>query len=287
MLLALHAAPGGAWWRGGGTWQTDRRGAFLRDAGGRRVPWPDVHFLPVVYSSFFTSGFAAFSAYLHARGIRHVALATAADVDGYEAASRVAVPVGDAASPLAVLLHPRMREGLSFTHATAIVTLEPLDGLGTETQVRARVLRRYASAADADADRPVKLVYAMRAGWGALSDVRASVEAETGYFAAATREWWSALTHTVPGLTSAKAYKQATVSVDDMALAKVASQRLAVDAIGGALHALDDAAASRACSAAPTCHVCLSGVCGCVAAAGGPPLCAALPLRDVPVGPGR
>jgi hypothetical protein len=46
--------------------------------------------------------------------------------------------------PVCVLLHPTIMEGASFTHNPAIIVLEPIDGVGKQDQVYARVLRQYA-----------------------------------------------------------------------------------------------------------------------------------------------
>jgi hypothetical protein len=268
--------------------------AWAVDATGAFAP-PRARLMPVVYSSFDAAGLQVASAYLSALNLPHLVLRGAADAPSRHAAvmaaalarypqasaaaAAAATPAGAASprrdghvrGPLAVLLHPSLSEGLSFTHNPELIVLEPVRGFGTQEQVYARVLRRYPGAPEArDADRAVKTVTQMAAGWGSWSAFGASVAAWTKYYTAAGADWAARLSHLPPNI-AASAYRHDSASPDSLAEDDTALQAGMVGALAASLATLDDATLGAACAAArggpPPCAVCLRGACGCEAGA--------------------
>ncbi len=266
---------------GGGdvtTWRVTSKGAFERDAAGKRIPSPDERYIPVVYSSFDGAGLRLFSAYLTALGERHLVLRGATDSAARHAAvmaaatARYAVGTG----PLAVLLHPSLSEGLSFTFNPELLVLEPVRGYGNMDQVYARVLRRFPGAPEgADADRPVKAITQLSAGWGSWRNLTGLVSSWSRYYAAATVDWSHELRHLPPTVAS-ETYAHSSSSPDALTAAETARQGARVTALGLSLSTLDDATLGDRCEAdaqksgaPPSCTVCLRGACSCEAGEAG------------------
>jgi hypothetical protein len=108
-------------------------------------------YLPVVYSCFDKYGFQTFSAYLTSLGVPHIIIHPQDDVDErsalmVKATSRVPKYVKkngsvETLSPICVLIHPTLTEGLSFTLNPEIIVLEQPFGYGVQEQIYARVVR--------------------------------------------------------------------------------------------------------------------------------------------------
>ncbi len=111
-----------------------------------------------------------------------------------------------ASPPICVLLHPAVMEGASFTHNPAMIVLEPVNGVGKQDQVYARVLRAYekpfravgpavsfvpAPASNEDAfyngPRPIKRIVQL---WSNFDYQR--------YYDAIAQVWYQSFSHTWP-----------------------------------------------------------------------------------------
>jgi hypothetical protein len=239
------------------TWAVDSdTGAFRRTPYGARISTPHDRLMPVVYSSYDAAGLQVASAYLASLSVPHLVLRGAADAPSRHAAvmaaalARYPAPSGGSGSvrgPLAVLLHPSLSEGLSFTHNPELIPLEPVQGVGTQEQVYARVLRRYPGAPEArDGDRPVKTITQLGAGWGSWRTFGASLAAWTKYYTAAGGDWAARLTHLPPNI-AASAYRHNSASPDSLTEADTALQAGMVGALASSLATLDDATLGAAC----------------------------------------
>ena len=125
----------------------------------RPVKTPNERYLPVVYTNYDEAGLQLFSAYLHSVGEKHFVY-LASDTNERriyleENCIKRRWTVGADDEPLCIILHPTIRESLSFTHSPALICMERISGFGFQEQVQARILRRYNSAQDEDA-RPIK-----------------------------------------------------------------------------------------------------------------------------------
>lgn len=127
----------------------------------RPVKTPDQRYLPVVYTNYDEAGLQLFSAYLHSIGEKHFVY-LASDTNERrifleENCIQRRWTVGATDEPLCIILHPTIRESLSFTHSPALICMERISGFGFQEQVQARILRRYNSAQAEDA-RPIKYI---------------------------------------------------------------------------------------------------------------------------------
>ena len=103
-------------------------------------------YLPVVWSNFESEGFAAFGAYLTARGHKYLVYLPTDTIEqrrelneaAYKQYNRL-----DNDNPICILLHPSITEGISFTFSPALIALETIKGYGVQEQVYGRVLRRF------------------------------------------------------------------------------------------------------------------------------------------------
>ena len=112
--------------------------------------------IPVVFSNFIKNGFESFSAYLTSLGLKHIVLhaddATAVSqlkIDTANLTSYKTIPtksldaLKEVDGPCCIILHPSLKEGLSFTNNEVMIVLEPVMGAGNQEQVYGRVLRRF------------------------------------------------------------------------------------------------------------------------------------------------
>ena len=255
--------------------------AFVRDAEGAKVPTPAERYLPLVYTNFEEAGLHLFSAFLRCRGLRHIVVrsddgeARRAAVMRFGADTRYAV--GDVDAPLCVLLHPDVREGLSFVHNPELILLEPIIGHGNHEQVVGRVLRRYGGAPEAgDEARPLKRVLQVEAGWGQLAYLR--------QLKAKLVDWWRNTRHLEPG-TALGAYTHRNFGPDALVLQETAAQAKLLRALGAALTRVDDVAVAAQCRSErgpPRCRLCLRGPCACDAVEGGEEPCGGTKFPPTP-----
>jgi superfamily II DNA or RNA helicase len=120
------------------------------------------NYIPVVFSNFIKNGFESFSAYLTSFGLKHIVLhaddSPAVSQKKIEAANNISYPkistttdisklsIDDLRAldtPVCIILHPTLKEGLSFTNNEIMILLEPVMGAGNQDQVYGRVLRRF------------------------------------------------------------------------------------------------------------------------------------------------
>ena len=190
-----------------------------------------------------------------------------------------------AGDPLCVILESSLMEGLSFTDAPLIATLEPLSGAGVQDQVRARVLRRFASPDPSDAARVVKVVFAMSAGYGSgwLEWARANAD----YLAAGAADWYAREFFTLPFLNNRARFVHDSAAPEDVMIREVAAQNRVVRTLSDVLSAADEPLLSAYCErpgAPSACAVCERGECGCDYARVTPPR---LPQGGGPQPPSR
>lgn len=251
--------------------------------GNPRMRSVQPRFLPVVYSSFDALGFQRFGAYLTARGLRYLTFHEA-DPPAHRArlleaanARYAPVPAPDAVgdSPVCVLLHPAITEGLSFTDAPSIIVLETIDGYGVQEQVYGRILRRYPKPFADTAARPIKTIYQFFGQWPMLGAATAGGLAEYAvqYNGGVTGAWQVAIYRD-------KFPDGKTVEADTTA--KNDEQRRLLDTLAQAFVKNDDAVEGAVCvkeagEGDKPCRVCLRGDCDCKAGAGGDPVCPSLP----------
>lgn len=127
--------------------------ALTRLIGVRRTE----EYLPVVYSCYDRYGFQTFSAFMTSLGVPHFIVHPDDSVEDRIHIMRRATsrfPCWEKAlnkpmsadSPLCVLIHPTLTEGLSFTLNPELVVLEQPYGLGVQEQIYARVVRTLSKA---------------------------------------------------------------------------------------------------------------------------------------------
>jgi hypothetical protein len=260
-LLRLRATPALS-----PCWLVDpATGRFVRNAAGAKQA-DDAHwYLPVVYSTYEEAGFRAFSAYLHARGHEHVVyLGGALDLTRKTAIDAAAMttryPRAAASGPLCVLLHPSIKEGVSFTHNPELIVLEPIRGFGVQEQVYGRVLRRYAGPPEAtDQDRPVKSIVQLSMG--------IQTRALLSYYHQAAEHYVRHQSLILP-LPSILAYMGTHMDTapDDTVLQQNAESGAVADALAKAFRGRADAGQCAPLPGPPPCTMCLRGVCGCPSA---------------------
>jgi hypothetical protein len=137
-------------------------GGYKKFTKPKPVKTPEARYLPIVYSNYDKNGLQLFSAYLDSIGEKHfVYLSTDSNIRRNYLEEECIVRrwnTGASEEPLCVLLHPSIRESLSFTHSPALICLEQIAGFGYQEQVHARILRKYNSDQNEE-DRPVKLIF--------------------------------------------------------------------------------------------------------------------------------
>lgn len=241
--------------------------------GNPRMTARQVRYLPVVYSSFDELGFRRFGAYLTARGMQyltfHEADPPAHRARMLELANMRYTPAPEAAltdlralgnTPVCVLLHPAITEGLSFTDAPSLIALETIDGYGTQEQVYGRILRRYPRRFVSQTARAIKTVYQLFGTWPSLG------AAQRGAFS----EWAVQYNGGLTGVWQVSLYRDkfASKSPEMDAMARNEEQRALLDTLAHAFIKNDDAAEGALCDAKrggkPVCRVCLQGDCDCV-----------------------
>lgn len=107
------------------------------------------NYIPVVYTNFDNYGFKTFAAFLSSMGYGYLMLHPDDPQEqrlDIEKLANTIIPTDNFLidmenSPICVIIHPRITEGINFFYAPAIVCLEPIVGYGTQEQVYARVVR--------------------------------------------------------------------------------------------------------------------------------------------------
>jgi hypothetical protein len=255
--------------------------------GNPRMTETQPRYLPVVYSSFDELGFRRFGAYLTARGLKYLTFHEA-DAPAHRAkllqranevypnapaaALQDARAVGD--TPVCVLLHPAITEGLSFTDAPSIIVLEIIDGYGVQEQVYGRILRRYPVPFVSQAARATKTIYQMCGEWPPFA------EATLG----GLKEYLVQYNGGLTGVWQVSLYRDkfAVKTPEVSTIQKNEEQRALLDLLATAFQRNDDAAQGALCDAQrggrPVCQACVRGDCDCTAATHvGIPLCPDVP----------
>lgn len=107
------------------------------------------NYIPIVYTNFDRFGLQTFGAFLSDMGYAYLVLHPDDDQEtrsSIEALANTLIPTGNFElmphlSPICVLVHPKITEGINFYYAPAIICMEPVVGYGTQEQVYARVVR--------------------------------------------------------------------------------------------------------------------------------------------------
>lgn len=137
-------------------------GGYKKFTNPKPVKTPEARYLPIVYSNYDRNGLQIFSAYLESIGEKHFVYLSTDSNDRRNFLEDQCIirrwNTGASDEPLCVLLHPSIRESLSFTHSPALICLEQISGFGYQEQVHARILRKYNSDQNEE-DRPVKHIF--------------------------------------------------------------------------------------------------------------------------------
>jgi len=119
-------------------------------------------YLPVIYSNFIDNGYKSFSAFLTSFGLKHIVLEPTDPQNVFDAkmdaATKITWPLLNGPesdldllkksnAPVCIILHPLIKEGISFTYNTVMVAMEPVFGAGNQEQVYGRILRRFPDSA--------------------------------------------------------------------------------------------------------------------------------------------
>lgn len=107
------------------------------------------NYIPIVYTNFDRFGLQTFGAFLSDMGYAYLVLHPDDDQEtrsNIEALANTLIPTGNFElmpnlSPICVIVHPKITEGINFYYAPAIICMEPVVGYGTQEQVYARVVR--------------------------------------------------------------------------------------------------------------------------------------------------
>jgi hypothetical protein len=148
-----------------------RYDVISRDEKGQILTSAFKIYLPIVWSNFETEGFAAFGAYLTARGHKYLVYLptdTIEDRKALNAAALKAYDIRNNQNPICILLHPSITEGISFTFSPALIALETIRGYGVMKQVYGRILRRFNrpnEPAVSDETRMKKYVFQLSSGY--------------------------------------------------------------------------------------------------------------------------
>lgn len=247
-------------------WKVAPSGEFLRSASGEKILDEGHVFLPVVYSTYEDAGFCAFSAYLAARGHKHVVYLGGerdakrkARID----AAAMATPYlrTDPLGPLCVLIHPSIKEGVSFTQSPALIVMEPIRGFGVQEQVYGRVLRRYPGLPELrDMDRPMKTIVQVSMGYDTV--------AIANYYKAAFQHYKKFQTAYAPTPILMYLGQHMDTTPDDTVMQLNMSGGKVIEALAAAFKGRKDSDVTCAVDdtrlqAQQKCHVCMSGVCNC------------------------
>lgn len=258
-------------------------------------PMPDdpknSRFLPLVYSNYEELGFKQFSAYLTHSGYRHIVYFKSATAPvsrttlnmlamqkSYPLVRREA-DLADA--PLCAIIHPTIKEGISFTHAPAMVVLERIIGNGIQEQVYGRILRRYDAPLTSQEERPVKRIFQLAGTNGKVRTVDIeetgtvkksssfwdSVSAWRNYYSSTLEQYVIRKNILVRGAAyQDKRYFQHSMVPEGVTATENTKQEALLAALATALTKTDDKKLGQQCRARslmsdPRCSLCLNGSC--------------------------
>jgi hypothetical protein len=291
--------------------EISRYDVISRDTKGKIITSAYKVYLPVVWSNFEIEGFAAFGAYLTARGHKYLVYLPTDTIEERKALNAAALKAYDLRNknnPICILLHPSITEGISFTFSPALIALETIQGYGVMKQVYGRILRRFNRSvstpnvpATNDDNRMIKYIYQLSSGYytthtinengiglQSIGEINTSrLRAAIDYYKGVLPTYLSWKTLAYPNVSSTKL---SIADANPEAVQRVwnAKQEQIMNKIKNVLKDNDDASLSRKCLGITShekiethskCKVCYSGNCDCAETDEKLRLCKNVPLK--------